>query len=118
MRPTSRPSFDGVLFFPVTPFTETGDIDVDALADHIANGIAAGPGGVFVACGIHEAPGAAVAPVGVAVTRLAHGAKDVFAFVATLPGTEAAANKRSEPAGNQAFLQQPVLRHDAHEPET
>ena len=54
MRPTSRPSFDGVLFFPVTPFTETGDIDVDALADHIANGIAAGPGGVFVACGTGE----------------------------------------------------------------
>ena len=54
MRPTSRPSFDGVLFFPVTPFTETGDIDVDALADHIAKGVAAGPGGVFVACGTGE----------------------------------------------------------------
>ena len=25
-----QPTFDGVLFFPVTPFTETGDVDLDA----------------------------------------------------------------------------------------
>jgi 5-dehydro-4-deoxyglucarate dehydratase len=49
-----HPTFDGVLFFPVTPFTESGDVDHDALARHIANGVDAGPGGVFIACGTGE----------------------------------------------------------------
>lgn len=49
-----RPHFDGVLFFPVTPFTDSGEVDLDALAQHIAKGVDAGPGGVFVACGTGE----------------------------------------------------------------
>ncbi|MGB3353515.1 MAG: 5-dehydro-4-deoxyglucarate dehydratase [Mycobacterium sp.] len=49
-----RPTFDGVLFFPVTPFTESGDVDFDALARHLAKGVDAGPGGVFIACGTGE----------------------------------------------------------------
>ena len=49
-----RPTFDGVLFFPVTPFTESGDVDFDALSQHIAKGVEAGPGGVFIACGTGE----------------------------------------------------------------
>ncbi len=49
-----RPTFDGVLFFPVTPFTESGNVDFDVLARHIAKGVEAGPGGVFIACGTGE----------------------------------------------------------------
>ncbi|MGK2867104.1 MAG: 5-dehydro-4-deoxyglucarate dehydratase [Mycobacterium sp.] len=49
-----RPTFDGVLFFPVTPFTESGDVDVDALAAHLTKGLEAGPGGIFIACGTGE----------------------------------------------------------------
>jgi 5-dehydro-4-deoxyglucarate dehydratase len=49
-----HPKFDGVLFFPVTPFTETGTVDLDLLAQHIAKGVDAGPGGVFIACGTGE----------------------------------------------------------------
>jgi 5-dehydro-4-deoxyglucarate dehydratase len=45
---------DGVLFFPVTPFTESGEVDLDRLAEHVAKGVDAGPGGVFVACGTGE----------------------------------------------------------------
>lgn len=45
---------EGVLFFPVTPFTATGEVDLDALRRHIAAGVDAGPGGVFVACGTGE----------------------------------------------------------------
>jgi 5-dehydro-4-deoxyglucarate dehydratase len=45
---------DGVLFFPVTPFTETGEVDLDRLAEHVAKGVDAGPGGVFIACGTGE----------------------------------------------------------------
>jgi 5-dehydro-4-deoxyglucarate dehydratase len=46
--------FDGVLFFPVTPFTEAGDVDLVALGEHVAAGVDAGPGGVFIACGTGE----------------------------------------------------------------
>src|SRR6478735_8178111 len=49
-----RPTFDGVLFFPVTPFTETGTVDLELLARHVAKGVDAGPGGVFIACGTGE----------------------------------------------------------------
>jgi 5-dehydro-4-deoxyglucarate dehydratase len=45
---------DGVLFFPVTPFTESGDVDTERLAAHVAKGVDAGPGGVFIACGTGE----------------------------------------------------------------
>ena len=49
-----HPTFSGVLFFPVTPFTEAGEVDLDALSRHIASGVEAGPGGVFIACGTGE----------------------------------------------------------------
>jgi len=45
---------DGVLFFPVTPFTESGDVDLARLAEHVSKGVDAGPGGVFIACGTGE----------------------------------------------------------------
>jgi 5-dehydro-4-deoxyglucarate dehydratase len=49
-----HPALDGVLFFPVTPFTEAGDVDTERLAQHVAKGVDAGPGGVFIACGTGE----------------------------------------------------------------
>ena len=45
---------DGVLFFPVTPFTDNGDVDLGRLAEHVSKGVDAGPGGVFIACGTGE----------------------------------------------------------------
>lgn len=48
------PAFAGVLFFPVTPFTADGRLDADVLAEHVRRGVAAGPGGVFAACGTGE----------------------------------------------------------------
>src|SRR5437879_275589 len=45
---------DGVLFFPVTPFDSVGVVAEDVLAEHVKHGVAAGPGGVFVACGTGE----------------------------------------------------------------
>lgn len=44
----------GVLFFPVTPFAADGEVNAVALAEHIERGVAAGAGGVFVACGTGE----------------------------------------------------------------
>jgi 5-dehydro-4-deoxyglucarate dehydratase len=49
-----HPTFSGVLFFPVTPLTESGAVDLDVLARHIASGVDAGPGGIFIACGTGE----------------------------------------------------------------
>lgn len=46
--------FQGVLFFPVTPFTTDGSLDMERLARHIEAGVTAGAGGVFVACGTGE----------------------------------------------------------------
>ncbi|MFE2756087.1 5-dehydro-4-deoxyglucarate dehydratase [Actinosynnema sp. NPDC059335] len=45
---------DGVLFFPVTPFDANGGLAEDVLAEHVERGVAAGAGGVFVACGTGE----------------------------------------------------------------
>ncbi|MFA9431819.1 5-dehydro-4-deoxyglucarate dehydratase [Egicoccus sp. AB-alg2] len=45
---------DGVLFFPVTPFDETGAVATDVLAKHVSDRLAHDPGGVFVACGTGE----------------------------------------------------------------
>lgn len=46
--------FDGVLFFPVTPFDAAGTIDHDLLAEHVGSRLPFGPGGVFPACGTGE----------------------------------------------------------------
>ncbi|TMR08023.1 5-dehydro-4-deoxyglucarate dehydratase [Nonomuraea turkmeniaca] len=45
---------DGVLFFPVTPFGADGELAEQVLARHVADGVAAGAGGVFTACGTGE----------------------------------------------------------------
>ena len=47
-------SFDGVLFFPVTPYGEGGKVDHDLLAQHVDEGVGHGAGGVFAACGTGE----------------------------------------------------------------
>ncbi|WP_189871285.1 5-dehydro-4-deoxyglucarate dehydratase [Streptomyces bluensis] len=46
--------FQGVLFFPVTPFSADGSLDEERLAQHIEAGVTAGAGAVFVACGTGE----------------------------------------------------------------
>jgi 5-dehydro-4-deoxyglucarate dehydratase len=50
----AAPVFDGVLFFPVTPFTAGGRVDRDVLAEHVASRLPFAPGGVFPACGTGE----------------------------------------------------------------
>ncbi|QOD43313.1 5-dehydro-4-deoxyglucarate dehydratase [Clavibacter zhangzhiyongii] len=48
------PPLEGVLFFPVTPFDAADRVDEDVLARHVADGLAAGAGAAFVACGTGE----------------------------------------------------------------
>lgn len=72
----------GVLFFPVTPFDRSGEVALDVLGDHLEQRLAAGPGGLFVACGTGEFPSLAPeefeAVVAEAV-RVAAGRVPVFA---------------------------------------
>jgi 5-dehydro-4-deoxyglucarate dehydratase len=46
--------FNGLLFFPITPFRHDGEVDPAELAAHVKRGVDAGAGGVFVACGTGE----------------------------------------------------------------
>ena len=48
------PEFDGVLFFPVTPFDAAGRVDLDVLTEHVDSRMPFAPGGVFPACGTGE----------------------------------------------------------------
>lgn len=47
-------NFDGILFFPVTPFDASGAVDHELLASHVSRGVEEGAGGVFPACGTGE----------------------------------------------------------------
>ncbi len=44
----------GLLAFPLTPFTETLELDLDVLAEQVEGHLDAGAGAVFVACGTGE----------------------------------------------------------------
>jgi 5-dehydro-4-deoxyglucarate dehydratase len=46
--------FNGLLFFPITPYQSNGEVDLTELAAHVKRGVDAGAGGVFVACGTGE----------------------------------------------------------------
>jgi 5-dehydro-4-deoxyglucarate dehydratase len=46
--------FNGLLFFPITPYRRDGEVDPAELAAHVKRGVDAGAGGVFVACGTGE----------------------------------------------------------------
>jgi 5-dehydro-4-deoxyglucarate dehydratase len=74
--------FNGLLFFPITPYQADGDVDLHELAAHITRGVDAGAGGVFAACGTGEfsalEPGEYEEVVGTAV-RAAGGRVPVFA---------------------------------------
>jgi 5-dehydro-4-deoxyglucarate dehydratase len=54
MTAPARLEFDGVLFFPVTPFDAEGRVDRDVLVEHLETRLPFGPGGVFPACGTGE----------------------------------------------------------------
>lgn len=47
-------NFDGILFFPVTPFDAAGRVDLDLLRTHVETSLAHAPGGIFPACGTGE----------------------------------------------------------------
>ncbi|GAB3744696.1 5-dehydro-4-deoxyglucarate dehydratase [Microlunatus parietis] len=60
-------SFDGVLFFPVTPFDEQSKIVEGLITEQIQSRLAHRPGGIFAACGTGEFHSLSVAEVGTVV---------------------------------------------------
>ncbi|MGW5748995.1 dihydrodipicolinate synthase family protein, partial [Amycolatopsis sp. NPDC003861] len=60
---------DGLLAFPLTPFTEDLEVNLDALAENVESHIAAGAGALFVACGTGEFSSLSPAEVTSVLTR-------------------------------------------------
>lgn len=56
-------TFDGVLFFPVTPFDDRSRVVTELLTDLIKSRLEHGPGGIFAACGTGEFHSLSVAEV-------------------------------------------------------
>ncbi len=99
--------FDGVLFFPVTPFTAANTVDVDALKEHVTSRLPFGPGGVFPACGTGEFHALSIeevhAVVGATVEAVA-GTVPVVAGAGGPLGHALAAARAAEEAGADALL--------------
>jgi 5-dehydro-4-deoxyglucarate dehydratase len=99
--------FDGVLFFPVTAFDSSGALALGPFADHVSARVAAGPGGVFVACGTGEfhalAPEEYAAVVRCAVEVTA-GRVPVFAGTGGPVGLAQSYARTAEAAGADGLL--------------
>ncbi|MFF5437759.1 5-dehydro-4-deoxyglucarate dehydratase [Streptomyces achromogenes] len=103
----------GILFFPVTPFTEDGSIDTAKLSDHLRAGIEAGAGGVFAACGtgeFHALDLAEFASVVRTAVRVAAGRVPVFAGAGgPLPLARQYARAAEEAGADGLLLMPPYL---------
>ncbi|MGP3957209.1 5-dehydro-4-deoxyglucarate dehydratase [Nonomuraea sp. 3N208] len=104
---------DGVLFFPVTPFGADGELAEPVLARHVADGVAAGAGGVFTACGTGEFNAldlgeySRVVATSVAATE---GRAPVFAGAGgTLPAAKAIAGAAAAQGADGLLLLPPYL---------
>ena len=99
--------FDGVLFFPVTPFTPDGEVDVAILKEHITSRLPFGPGGVFPACGTGEFHALSIEEVRTVVTAAVEavaGQVPVVAGAGGPLGHALAAARAAEEAGADALL--------------
>lgn len=106
-------NLDGVLFFPVTPFSKSGALALDVLADHLERQLAYQPGAVFAACGTGEyhalstSEHAAVVRTAVDVTA---GRVPVFAGAGgPLPVAQQAVESASEAGADGVLLMPPYL---------
>jgi 5-dehydro-4-deoxyglucarate dehydratase len=81
---------DGLLSFPLTPFTSDDRLDLDVLAEHITRQVDAGPSALFVACGTGEFTGltaAEYADVVRTAVKVVAGKVPVYAGAGGGPGT-------------------------------
>lgn len=100
-------NFDGVLFFPVTPFAEDGTVDVALLKEHITSRLPFSPGGVFPACGTGEFHALSLDEIRTVVTAAVEavaGAVPVVSGAGGPLGHAIAAAKVAEEASADALL--------------
>lgn len=103
-------NFDGVLFFPVTPFAADGTVDVDVLREHISSRLPFRPGAVFAACGTGEFHALGIDEIRTVVTAAvevvatAAGKVPVVAGAGGPLGHALAAARAAEEAGADALL--------------
>lgn len=103
-------NLEGVLFFPVTPFGQDGELVPGLLAEHIRRGLEHGPGGVFVACGTGEFTALSEAEHALAVrtaVETANGAVPVFAGAGGPFGAALAQARAAREAGADGLLLMP-----------
>ncbi|EFC86068.1 5-dehydro-4-deoxyglucarate dehydratase [Parafrankia sp. EUN1f] len=96
----ARVPFDGILFFPVTPFDAAGAVDLDVFEAHVAARLPFAPGAVFPACGTGELHALSVAEAAAVVRR----AVEVVAGVGGSLGTAVELARAAEAAGADALL--------------
>jgi len=81
---------DGLLSFPLTPFTADDRVDLDVLAEHVNRQLDAGPSALFVACGTGEftaLTAAEYADVVRTAAKVVAGKMPVYAGAGGGPGT-------------------------------
>jgi 5-dehydro-4-deoxyglucarate dehydratase len=108
--PSEPLTFDGILFFPVTPFTAAGEVDRDVLAEHIHSKLPFAPGGMFPACGTGELHALSVAEAAVVVETAVVAAEGRIPVVAGAGGPLGSAlelARNAERAGADALLMLP-----------
>ncbi|MFV2197819.1 5-dehydro-4-deoxyglucarate dehydratase [Nocardiopsis sp. LOL_012] len=100
-------NFDGILFFPLTPFDAGGGVDEGVLAEHVASGVAHGAGGVFAACGtgeVHALSAAEHAAVVRTSVRVTDGRVPVVAGAGGSVGTAIEQARAAKEEGADAIL--------------
>jgi 5-dehydro-4-deoxyglucarate dehydratase len=111
--------FNGLLFFPITPYQSDGEVDLAGLAAHVRGGVDAGAGGVFVACGTGEfsalEPGEYADVVAAAVEAIA-GRVPVFAGAGGPVRTARRFADRAKDAGADGILLLPPYLTEASGP--
>lgn len=99
--------FDGLLFFPVTPFTDGDEVDAELLKEHITSRLPYKPGGVFAACGtgeFHALSADELQTVVSTAVEAVSGAVPVIAGAGGPLGHARAAARAADSAGADALL--------------
>jgi 5-dehydro-4-deoxyglucarate dehydratase len=102
----SKP-LSGVLFFPVTPFSPQGAVDLVAYRRHLERGLRHQPGGIFAACGTGEFHALSLPGYGDVVSttvKTAAGAVPVFAGAGGAPPTMREQGRLAKAAGADGLL--------------